>query len=136
MRSTIGCSGSTLLPWNDPDSRTLLTRSIQTFRGEKRDCAGYRASVVPKNRKGPRPRLDVLRDAEFKRQNTRPPEHGRINGYSLPLIRVEDYRRLIDESTYRADRVRPCGRPRSACISALRLAGRSVSATVSLPALA
>jgi hypothetical protein len=33
-----------------------------------------------------------------------------LPGYSRPLIRVEDYRRLIDESTYRGDRVRPCGR--------------------------
>jgi hypothetical protein len=34
-----------------------------------------------------------------------------LPGYSRPLIRVEDYRRLLDESTYGADRVRSCGRP-------------------------
>jgi hypothetical protein len=28
-------------------------------------------------------------------------------GYSRPLIRVEDYQRLVVESTYRDDRVRP-----------------------------
>ena len=28
-------------------------------------------------------------------------------GYSRPLIRAEDYRRLLDEHTYRGDRVRP-----------------------------
>jgi hypothetical protein len=33
-----------------------------------------------------------------------------LPGYSRPLIRVEDYRRLLDESTYGGDRVRPCGR--------------------------
>jgi hypothetical protein len=28
-------------------------------------------------------------------------------GYSRPLIRAEDYRRLLEENTYRGDRVRP-----------------------------
>lgn len=30
-----------------------------------------------------------------------------LPGYSRPLIRVEDYRALIEESTFRGDRVRP-----------------------------
>jgi hypothetical protein len=30
-----------------------------------------------------------------------------LPGYSRPLIRVEDYRALIEASTYRGDRVRP-----------------------------
>jgi hypothetical protein len=30
-----------------------------------------------------------------------------LPGYSRPLIRVADYRALIDEHTYRGDRVRP-----------------------------
>ena len=30
-----------------------------------------------------------------------------IPGYSRPFIRAEDYRRLLDENTYREDRVRP-----------------------------
>ncbi len=32
-----------------------------------------------------------------------------LPGYSRPLIRVEDYRRLLADSTYGSDRVRPCG---------------------------
>ena len=32
-----------------------------------------------------------------------------LPGYSRPLIRVEDYRRLLADSTYGPDRVRPCG---------------------------
>jgi hypothetical protein len=31
-------------------------------------------------------------------------------GYSRPLVRVEDYLRLLEESTYRDDRVRPIGK--------------------------
>ena len=31
-----------------------------------------------------------------------------LPGYSRPLIRVEDYRALIEASTYAGDRVRPC----------------------------
>jgi hypothetical protein len=34
-----------------------------------------------------------------------------IPGYSRPLIRVADYRALIERSTYRDDRVRSCGSP-------------------------
>jgi len=30
-----------------------------------------------------------------------------LPGYSRPLTRAEDYRRLLDEHTYRGDRVRP-----------------------------
>lgn len=30
-----------------------------------------------------------------------------LPGYSRPLIRVEDYRALIEASTYRGDRIRP-----------------------------
>jgi hypothetical protein len=30
-----------------------------------------------------------------------------LPGYSRPLIRAQDYRRLLDEHTYRGDRVRP-----------------------------
>jgi hypothetical protein len=30
-----------------------------------------------------------------------------LPGYSRPLIRVADYRKLIESSTYRGDRVRP-----------------------------
>jgi hypothetical protein len=30
-----------------------------------------------------------------------------LPGYSRPLVRVEDYRTLLDEHTYRDDRVRP-----------------------------
>jgi hypothetical protein len=30
-----------------------------------------------------------------------------LPGYSRPLVRVEDYRALIESSTYRGDRVRP-----------------------------
>jgi len=33
-------------------------------------------------------------------------------GYSRPLIRVEDYRTLVDESTYGKNQVRPCGQRR------------------------
>jgi hypothetical protein len=29
-----------------------------------------------------------------------------LPGYSRPLVRAEDYRRLLDEHTYRGDRVR------------------------------
>ena len=29
-------------------------------------------------------------------------------GYSRPLVRVSDYRALVDQSTYSGDRVRPC----------------------------
>jgi hypothetical protein len=29
-----------------------------------------------------------------------------LPGYPRPMVRAEDYRRLIDESTYRGDRVR------------------------------
>jgi hypothetical protein len=29
-------------------------------------------------------------------------------GYSKPLIRVQDYLELVEQSTYRGDRVRPC----------------------------
>jgi hypothetical protein len=29
-------------------------------------------------------------------------------GYSKPLIRVQDYLELVEASTYRGDRVRPC----------------------------
>jgi hypothetical protein len=32
-----------------------------------------------------------------------------LPSYSRPLIRVEDYRRLLADSTYGPDRVRPCG---------------------------
>jgi hypothetical protein len=32
-----------------------------------------------------------------------------LPGYARPLIRVEDYRRLLADSTYGPDRVRPCG---------------------------
>jgi hypothetical protein len=32
-----------------------------------------------------------------------------LPGYSWPLIRVEDYRRLLADSTYGLNRVRPCG---------------------------
>ena len=32
-----------------------------------------------------------------------------LPGYSRPLIRVEDYRRLLADSTYGPNRVRPCG---------------------------
>jgi hypothetical protein len=32
-----------------------------------------------------------------------------LTGYSRPLIRVEDYRRLLADSTYGLNRVRPCG---------------------------
>jgi hypothetical protein len=31
-----------------------------------------------------------------------------LPGYSKPLIRVADYRALIEASTYDGDRVRPC----------------------------
>ncbi len=31
-----------------------------------------------------------------------------FEGYSRPLIRVEDYRAFVERSTYRGDRVRPC----------------------------
>lgn len=31
-----------------------------------------------------------------------------LPGYTRPLIRVEDYQRLIAASTYSGDRVRPC----------------------------
>ena len=31
-----------------------------------------------------------------------------VPGYSRPMIRAEDYRRLLDECTYGARRVRPC----------------------------
>lgn len=37
-----------------------------------------------------------------------------LPGYSRPLVRVEDYRTLIEASTYRGDRVRPCGGPERA----------------------
>jgi hypothetical protein len=30
-----------------------------------------------------------------------------LPGYSRPLVRAEDYRRLIDQHTYRGNRVRP-----------------------------
>ena len=30
-----------------------------------------------------------------------------LPGYSRPLIRAEDYQALVEESTYRGDRVRP-----------------------------
>jgi hypothetical protein len=30
-----------------------------------------------------------------------------LPGYSRPMIRVADYRDLIEQSTYRGDRVRP-----------------------------
>jgi hypothetical protein len=30
-----------------------------------------------------------------------------LPGYSRPLIKAEDYRRLLEEHTYRGDRVRP-----------------------------
>jgi hypothetical protein len=30
-----------------------------------------------------------------------------LPGYTRPLIRVSDYRKLIESSTYRGDRVRP-----------------------------
>ena len=30
-----------------------------------------------------------------------------LPGYARPLVRAEDYRRHIDENTYRDDRVRP-----------------------------
>ena len=33
-----------------------------------------------------------------------------LPGYSRPLIRVEDYRGLIEASTFSGDRVRPSGR--------------------------
>jgi hypothetical protein len=32
-----------------------------------------------------------------------------LPGYSRPLIRAEDYLKLIEEHTYSGDRVRPCG---------------------------
>jgi len=35
-------------------------------------------------------------------------------GYSRPLIRVEDYRALVERSTFRGDRVRPCRQPSTA----------------------
>jgi hypothetical protein len=31
-----------------------------------------------------------------------------LPGYSRPMVRVEDYCRLLKQSTYGADRVRPC----------------------------
>jgi hypothetical protein len=31
-----------------------------------------------------------------------------LPGYGRPLIRVSDYLALVEESTYRGDRVRPC----------------------------
>jgi hypothetical protein len=31
-----------------------------------------------------------------------------LPGYRRPLIRVSDYLALVEESTYRGDRVRPC----------------------------
>lgn len=31
-----------------------------------------------------------------------------LPGYSRPLIRVADYLELVERSTYRGDRVRPC----------------------------
>ena len=31
----------------------------------------------------------------------------KLPGYSRPLVRVSDYRQLVDRSTYRDDRVRP-----------------------------
>jgi hypothetical protein len=31
-----------------------------------------------------------------------------LPGYSRPLIRVADYRALLEQSTYAGDRVRPC----------------------------
>jgi hypothetical protein len=33
-----------------------------------------------------------------------------LPGYSRPLIRAEDYLALIERSTYRGDRVRPCAK--------------------------
>jgi hypothetical protein len=30
-----------------------------------------------------------------------------LPGYSRPLVRADDYRRLLEEHTYRGDRVRP-----------------------------
>jgi hypothetical protein len=32
-----------------------------------------------------------------------------LPGYTRPLVRAEDYLGLIEGSTYRDDRVRPCG---------------------------
>jgi hypothetical protein len=43
-------------------------------RGEKERLRGTEPPSFLKNRRDPRPRLDVLLDAEFKRQNTRPPQ--------------------------------------------------------------
>jgi hypothetical protein len=51
-----------------------------------------------------------------------------LPGYSRPLIRVEDYRRLLAESTYGPDRVRPCGSRRQAAN-----AGGGAAAAVKTP---
>jgi hypothetical protein len=31
-----------------------------------------------------------------------------LPGYARPLVRVEDFHRLVEESSYGDDRVRPC----------------------------
>lgn len=33
-----------------------------------------------------------------------------LPGYSRPMIRVEEYLALVEEYTYRGDRIRPCAR--------------------------
>ena len=40
-----------------------------------------------------------------------PSRHGAVRsgpGYARPLVRVEDFHRLVEESSYGDDRVRPC----------------------------
>ena len=40
-----------------------------------------------------------------------------LPGFSRPFIRADDYRALIEESTYAGDRVRPCGGRRPDVVS-------------------